>query len=169
MGTDIHLIAEKRSASGWEVVPAPDRPCWNHASGCRDCHWCGGTLRMAGSWYDDRNYRVFAVLADVRNGYGFGGISTHTPIVPIAGPRGLPVDLGTAAREWFDNDAGDHTESWLLLAEVLAYDWDQTLRYRDGQVSLRGSASVFLDCMEALEAAASALPTDVRIVFNFDS
>jgi len=57
------------------------------------CHWCKGTKIVREQWYHDRNYNVFGVLADVRNGRGFAGTVTGTGFVPIAEPRGLPSDL----------------------------------------------------------------------------
>jgi hypothetical protein len=95
-----------------------------------------------------RNYKLFAALADVRNGYGFAGVTTHDVIRPISEPRGLPEGItdrinrleaemsaagisysGILADVVFDaTDYGDHSQSWLTLNEVLEWDgWDQTL------------------------------------------
>lgn len=108
---------------------------------CEDCcqpiRWGSANSRYVGEpgktkvdWYDDRNYTVFAYLADVRNGRGFAGIDTGDRVKPIADPRGLPDDLSDDAYLWFRHHGGDHTESWLEVAEILAYDWSgmQTLR-----------------------------------------
>lgn len=43
MGTDIHVIAERRTANGWQVVNLPRMP------------------------FDQRNYAMFGLLAGVRN------------------------------------------------------------------------------------------------------
>jgi hypothetical protein len=40
-----------------------------------------------------RNYDLFAILADVRNGRGFAGVVTGTGFDPISNPRGLPRDV----------------------------------------------------------------------------
>ena len=67
MGTDIHIVVEIYKDHGWhltDIVPS-----------------------------QDRNYRAFAVLADVRNGYGFAGFSTGDAVIPISEPRGLPDDM----------------------------------------------------------------------------
>jgi hypothetical protein len=40
-----------------------------------------------------RNYDVFAILANVRNGRGFAGVVTGGGFNPIAMPRGLPPDV----------------------------------------------------------------------------
>lgn len=91
---------------------------------------------------DDRNYRVFAMLAGVRNGYGFAGVKTHEPLVPISEPRGLPVDLdltddgdSVTYYVWKDDEQvpvnewlGDHSRSWATLKEVAEWDgWNKPL------------------------------------------
>jgi hypothetical protein len=99
----------------------------------------------AGAMEDDRNYRVFAMLAGVRNGFGFAGIETHTPLQPISEPRGLPADAeiedgdsiivmadgggeeDIRTRHWL----GDHSHSWLTLREILDWNgWDSSLDMR---------------------------------------
>jgi hypothetical protein len=95
----------------------------------------------AGSIEDDRNYRVFAMLAGVRNGYGFAGCNTHEPLVPISEPRGLPADAeivggdSVLIYEWDDDEQvarrqwlGDHSHSWLTIHEIASWDgWTRPL------------------------------------------
>jgi len=101
MGCDIHLYVERRTDSGWEHVP-------DHSDDWRDDL----------NWYSRRNYYLFAILADVRN-EGRG-------INPIDSPRGLPPDVTSGVDadcvEW---GSDGHSHSYLTVAEVLAYDWDQ--------------------------------------------
>jgi hypothetical protein len=100
-------------------------------------------------WHDsgeierDRNYLMFAILANVRNGSGFAGVATHEPIVPIDEPRGLPDDADDVAQVWttgntkadVECDYGEHSQSWLLLSEILAWPhWNDGLA-RTGVVS----------------------------------
>lgn len=147
MGTDIHLWAQSRGRylSGgvervgeWERVNPPPKfralP-WEVQDGKKALDEVDGreAAQWALRWYDARNYRVFAMLADVRNGFGFAGCPTGDRIEPIAGARGWPDDLGDLA--WVaradedyhiaDGDVypGDHTASWLTLRELDAYDW----------------------------------------------
>lgn len=76
-------------------------------------------------WYSDRNYLVFAMLANVRNGYGFAGTPTHTPIAPICEePRGIPDDVTDGTRAIL---SGEHTETWITLGEIWAHDWAQPI------------------------------------------
>ena len=104
MGCDIHFYVERQEENGW--VP----------------------VRVS---YDGRNYALFAILANVRNGYGFAGISTGEGFVPISMPRGLPFDVSPEIRAESDYWGVDgHSHSWLTVQELLAYNWEQeAIRY----------------------------------------
>lgn len=116
------------------------------------CTYCKGTLIIYPQIYQDRNYHVFSLLADVRNG---GGIQ------PIDEPRGLPDDMSAELvdrlRQWGQDakgqylardpnedeeeredlyekleaekegawDLGEHSHSWLTLAEVLEFPYEE--------------------------------------------
>lgn len=102
MGCDIHVYAEVQENGKWKR----------------------SDLEVP----DDRNYWTFGILANVRNGYGFAGVDTGDAVRPISEPRGLPADRAT-----FDDDdvwLGDHSFSWLTLAELKAYPMDQTMTIR---------------------------------------
>ena len=73
MGTDIHIAAEIFKGGRWRLADV--------------------------DLSENRNYWAFAVLADVRNGYGFAGIDKGDPITPISEPRGLPEDLSDELRD----------------------------------------------------------------------
>lgn len=111
MGTDIHLYVEGKDRWSEEK---PER--WR-------------MLIHEDAAYGARNYNVFAVLANVRNGYGFAGIDTGDGFKVIAEPRGLPEDISDGVLEEAE-DHGGHDESWLLLSEVLDFDWTQTTKHR---------------------------------------
>ena len=99
MGTDIHTLYQKQKENGkWEEVELPEEYDFN------------------------RSYVWFAILANVRNGFGFAGVERHTPLVPIAEPRGIPPDMADVYDD-YDGDAwiGDHSFSWLMLSEILEY------------------------------------------------
>lgn len=128
MGCDIHSVAQVRKDGVWKTV-------------LQDV--CG----------DPRRYDTFAMLANVRNGYGFAGCDTGDGFEPISEPRGFPDDFlvneiqalhtippGTPSGntyEWADPEykaqreqetrhaievwMGDHSFSWLTLAEINAY------------------------------------------------
>ena len=89
MGTDIHSIAQVK----------------------RDGRWTTVAIGIDG---DQRNYNTFAMLANVRNDYGFAGYRTSTGFPVIHEPRGLPEDLKT------------NEDNGLLINKtdlVCAWDW----------------------------------------------
>lgn len=116
MGTDIHGVFQRRNAGRWEDIP---------------------------SLYEQaRHYQLFAVLAGVRNGFGFAGAPTGEAVKPISAPRGLPSDfvmeddshpitslenMDPWRRGWYEESEalavwmGDHSHSWLTGAEMLAW------------------------------------------------
>jgi hypothetical protein len=74
--------------------------------------------------YEDRNYDLFAILADVRNGYGFAGVDTGDGFRPIAMPRGVPEDASQYYKNEVNQWDGDgHSHSYFTLDELEAYDW----------------------------------------------
>lgn len=155
MGTDIHMRAEFRRGPDrpWEAVGAIFPYRYYDPITDTDPERSYPAKPMTAEPYGDRNYVTFAVLADVRNGYGFAGVKTHEPLRPISEPKGLPADIAFHAsddrygdedeprntREGYDTAAdkveymqeswifGDHSFTHLTLRELLAYDWDQTL------------------------------------------
>lgn len=75
--------------------------------------------------YGNRNYNVFSILGNVRNGYGFAGISTGSGFNYISSERGLPEDVSDEIQKQFDGDRY-HSVSHVTLTELLDFDWDQT-------------------------------------------
>ena len=102
MGTDIHMYVEVRQKGEWKLY--------------------GGK----NDFYDGRNYALFAILANVRNGYGFAGCDTGNGFVPISTPRGLPDNVDNEILEY----SWGHSHSWLLLSEILAHNWEQRTKLR---------------------------------------
>lgn len=99
MGCDIRIYVERKSNS-WNLVSELD-------------------IR--------RNYDLFAILADVRNGYGTAGVNRSEGFNPISDPRGLPADISDEVKEIVEGSLLDKFGySWLSLGELLAYDWSQT-------------------------------------------
>lgn len=82
---------------------------------------------MEGWLYDGRNYDLFAILADVRNGTGFAGCKTGEGFNIISEPRGLPNDMSTELED-YSNEYYEHSGSHLLLKEVLEFDWGQVTK-----------------------------------------
>ena len=121
MGCDIHMYVERKKDGKWiaaraelfviedeEYNTVPDIPYEQKI-------------------YSDRNYSLFAILANVRNGFGFAGCDTGEGFVPIAEPRGLPNDVCMEVKEVSDEwDCDGHSHSWFTLEELLNYNWTQT-------------------------------------------
>lgn len=121
MGCDIHLYVEKRVEGQWVSA---DRWVPNEYAGEEGEE--GMEVAYESRFYSGRNYDLFAILADVRNGKGFAGIKTGEGFVPIADPRGLPDDVSEQIKADSDRWGIDgHSHSWLTLGELLAYDWTQ--------------------------------------------
>lgn len=121
MGTDIHGVFQKKTEQGWEDVPT--------------------------NYEFHRHYMLFAWLGGVRNGFGFAGVPTHSPLVPLSRGRGLPPDfemvdddshpisrIDTLSKidleyikeygpsidaRWDHYWMGDHSYSWVSAKEVL--------------------------------------------------
>ena len=102
MGTDIHPIVQVEHGTQWRTVTLP-----------ADVH---RALRT-------RNYDAFAILGNVRNGSGFAGIDTGDEFEPISDGRGIPDDVGVEKDEDDYYLFGDHSYSWVTLAELLDYEW----------------------------------------------
>lgn len=95
MGCDIHLYAERK-----------EKGVWIKAQECDI----------------NRNYNLFSILANVRNG---------NSLVPISELKGLPNDVSDGVRKESDGWDGDgHSHSYFTLQELLAYDWTQTATLR---------------------------------------
>ena len=101
MGTDITIFAERKTEDGtWELVDDPREP-----------------------FYDGRNYSLFAILADCRN-----GTRTEEPFKPIDQPRGVPDDMSELASKLYGDGEGLHNETWYFVEEITNFDWSQTIQ-----------------------------------------
>jgi hypothetical protein len=143
MGCDIHVHLERRDERG-RYVEIPQVP---------DEYPLGG-----------RSYSRFAFLAGVRN---------WANIIPLSSPRGLPHDLSATVREQSDEwDIDGHSHSWLTLHELLTFDYDQPLLFREGGRDPRCTEATyrqlldeeFLSEVRDLQASGVA-----RVVFWFDN
>lgn len=114
MGCDIHFYVEKKIDGVWQMQgKLVDDDGWKHVNGP--------------SFYDVRNYNLFAILADVRNGRGFAGIKTGEGFNPISDPRGVPEDASDEYKQLVDCWGVDgHSHSHHTLRQLLDYDWTQT-------------------------------------------
>ena len=123
MGTDIHVCVEKKTSEGWEVVKG-ENPYYTPDSKHENNKYC-----YEGWLYNSRNYDLFGMLANIRNGSGFAGCDTGEGFKPISNPKGLPKDISEELKNHFDS-AYYHSLSWLTLKELKEYDWSQTTKKR---------------------------------------
>lgn len=154
MGTDIHSFIETRNANGvWTAALEPnswyDSPAKRQEQAeeqiAEQLKLVNPSAEMIEAkiremteqgWFDtnefspvtaytNRNYGLFAILADVRNGTGFAGVKTGEPTTPIDLPRGLPDDASEVYLAEVEHWGVDgHSHTYFTLAELLDHDWD---------------------------------------------
>lgn len=163
MGCDVHFYVEVKKDGAWQSA---DR--WkNQADAGENAYY---DVDYDERFYTSRNYNLFAILADVRNGYGFAGITTGEGFKPIDEPRGVPNDASNEykaiVKQW---DGDGHSHSYFTVAELLAYDWTQKTKFQDGtSYEYKDCVGGFLtETLPQLEKLGR--PEDVRIVFFFDN
>ena len=117
MGCDIHFYVEKKQPDGtWKA----------HGAFEKEEDESGWISQTSGRLYSGRNYNLFSILADVRNGRGFAGIKTGEGFNPISEPRGVPEDASpeykAIVEQW---DCDGHSHSHHTLRQLLDFDWAQ--------------------------------------------
>lgn len=134
MGCDIHMNVEVLESGEWRRLSTstPQKrgdpePSGDNRRARFEWEW-GESLEADGALiplWDWRSYDTFAMLANVRNGYGFAGVRTGGGFVPISEPRGIPDNASDEVKSESEQWGCDgHSHSWLLVEEVLDYDLD---------------------------------------------
>jgi len=140
MGCDIHIGIQVQDESGsWRHVPW-QRELYEHEreAGVKPAEG----IPIAPEVFDNRNYDLFGILADVRNGVGFAGVKTGDSWPSIAPDRGLPEDADVKhvpddpryAEDGEPRYLGDHSFTWVSLDELKAFGWDSVARQQLGVV-----------------------------------
>lgn len=124
MGTDISMYAERQSNGQWQFI---GRMVKNELYAYDPDH---ETAYRPESLYNTRNYSLFAILADVRNGF------MEDKYESIAPPRGLPDDLSPELKEHFQSEEGEDA-TWLTLEELVTFDWYGKSRKKYARVDKR--------------------------------
>ena len=147
MGCDIHLFVEVRKDGKWEAVKDIDKiALWQaqenlknfdkfdeeEVSGYTEMDFIERVEQESQPkymfLYNGRNYNLFSMLADVRNGYVSNG-NTYM-ITPIDEPRGVPSDASSAYKEYVDEWGADgHSHSYFTLTELDTPYWLGTERF----------------------------------------
>lgn len=141
MGCDIHWYVEKKQADGtWKLVwpqlvelreeliergEDPDKFPGLVVDDYEELrkHWDD---KWNSALYVGRNYDLFAMLADVRNGYGFAGVDTGDGFEIMDDPRGVPDDASEEYKREVEGWGVDgHSHSYFTLRELLEWEgWD---------------------------------------------
>lgn len=159
MGCDIHMMAEKKDldTDRWEPVV--------EAIFKADLYFPKDEISLWNTPYtyqpvENRNYELFSVLANVRNGYD---------TKPICEPRGFPDNIHQVTA-WLltEHHIAEHSLSWLTLDDIEAYDWKLPSRYNPGQ-TLEESCKHFLESCKVLRRIEKDDYCTVRLVFGFDN
>ena len=147
MGCDIHLFVEVRKDGKWEAIKDIDKiALWQAQENLKDFEnldegEVSGYTEMDFIerveqeskpkymfLYNGRNYNLFSMLADVRNGYKCNG--KLYMITPISEPRGVPSDASDAYKEYVEEWGVDgHSHSYFTLAELDTPYWLGTERF----------------------------------------
>lgn len=113
MGTDINMVAEVRENGKWKTF---DKMIFKH--------WEGFDFEEIDNIpYTNRNYNVFAILADVRNGCEYKDGTKEEKFNCIAQAKGLPDDICESSINYLP-DYG-YCNSYLTLKEIFDFDWQQ--------------------------------------------
>lgn len=123
--------------------------------------------------FDWRSYGMYGFLAGVRN---------YSAVPPISEPRGTPDDAAPEIREsWESWDMDGHSHSWLSVAELSSFNYDQemedrrVMRNNDGGCTCDPGdgekmtyreflGDAFFEDLKKLQAAGAE-----RVVFWFDN
>jgi len=132
MGCDIHFYVEKRDTTvGGGVGPWYSPEQWQRPKWADDDEPQLDDVEYDESYCTGRNYDLFAILANVRNGSGFAGCDLGSEKARIAEPRGLPDDVCDQIRAQYDQwDCDAHSASHFTLFELLSFAWTQTSQKR---------------------------------------
>lgn len=117
MGCDIHCFVEKRNSNGdWNPIGGFVSDYYDPNSK----YFSKPEFKNASSPLEGRNYRVFAILAGVRD---------YSEDVPqIDEPRGLPEDVSNYVQNNSEEYGCDgHSHSWVTVREIIDYDEKQLI------------------------------------------
>ena len=127
MGTDIHLGVERLHNGSWEpldVLPSHEELIEAYTNIRSEDPALGEpAAKLLGAWPMHRDYDLFAMLADVRNGVGFGGMKRAEPVTPLFAGRGRPEDTSFPLHDGDHWLGGYHSFTWCTYAEAMKAPW----------------------------------------------
>ena len=155
MGTDINIYAEINVNNKWQPIPEP-----------KATRWSNGKVMPVEAVTCGRDYELYSILVGVTGGLDWK--TRYAVVNPIAYPRGMPEDLNDFYKESlaedFDPEYGSFVHSWLVVQEIIDYDWDnQFVSYR-AYVNSK-YASLFKDDEDF---PYNKFPSEEKLDFTFD-
>lgn len=115
MGCDIHTLLERKfdyKDRGWANVDY-----WKYNAYYDENSEYEDKFELE-DFYDNRNYELFAILADVRN---------YNDVKCIQEPKGTPIDCDKVTKDYIDKWGADgHSHSYFTLKELYNY-WLKTV------------------------------------------
>ncbi|KQO17225.1 hypothetical protein [Paenibacillus sp. Leaf72] len=173
MGTDIHCFVEQKM---YRYAGLDDTGIWISIDKWTKSRWAilyperneeaPWVVEREDMIFKDRNYYLFAILANIRN-------SEQMPF--ISEPRGLPDDVSPEIR--LQMKYGEyHSTTWFTAKEILEYDWNQVFEFEDETMD----GKVFIDTVNYMECSRAFLdvvkrlvarenPSNMRLIITFDS
>lgn len=114
MGTDIHAAIEFFHDDAWHAYMFANKYYGKYEN----------EPMLTAKLPLDRDYDMFGILANVRNGRGFAGCLLGDGFVPMSDNRGIPIDISPEATDVLSNA---HSATWVSLVEILTYDWTRNV------------------------------------------
>lgn len=114
MGLDVQMYVEVRRGDVWRLGdPLVKNPYFDPVRPQDEPQFKPREV------YEGRNYELFAILANIGN-----PVRADEPFECVSYPRGLPPDVSAEVQVWHDQlEGATWAESWLLLGEILRFDW----------------------------------------------
>jgi hypothetical protein len=117
VGCDSHVYIEVKGRNGrWGLREDKERYRARRDRENLDYNEMRDLWHPAVEYLTDRNYRLFAALADVRN--------SGDSIKPLFPNRGVPLDASKAALKRLDC-CDYHSHTYFTLQELMDVDWDE--------------------------------------------
>jgi hypothetical protein len=127
MGTDMWIYAEYKKNGKWNLIGEIESNTDYPREGKNAQQYKPKEI------YDGRDYNLFAILADVRNPTGTSLNNQKYDVISL--PRGLPQDLSLEMTQWLKHwEDGVAWPSWLLLQEILDFDWENKIMVHQAMV-----------------------------------
>lgn len=141
MGCDVHMYVERKVNNVWTAISgeSPYKKMYKEIyDNSPNDEWARNAYQMEcnpvyeGWIYNDRNYTLFSILANVRNGIDkiFLGPATGHQAKPISNPKGIPDDVSDKVRKCYDDfGRGSHSTSYFTLKQLKEYNLDEEITY----------------------------------------